>query len=626
VSQGIFSCKIWNKGDKLCGIVGFNWKDKNLLLRLSELLRHRGPDQSGFFCNFGVSIAHRRLSILDLSSKGRQPMANEDDTVFIVFNGEIFNYKELKKELIKKGHRFSSNTDTEVIVHLYEDWGEELVTMLNGQFSFAIYDRKKHTFFLARDRVGILPLFYYYKEGRFIFSSELKVILGCGVKKEIDEDALVRYLRFGYIPAPYCILKDTFKLKPGHYLVFDLGKREIIKYEKYWDIRFTEELMDVKMASQYLYSLLQDAVRARLIADVPVGAFLSGGIDSSAIVSIIKKYKKHLKTFSIKFDYPKFDESIYARKVANFFNTQHYEIAFSSKDVREIISKLVFHFDEPFGDPSAVPTYLISKIARKWVTVCLSGDGGDELLGGYNRYRYFFILRILNSLPRFVKLIFRLFLSFIIRLYPKFEIERLRELLRFGRLGDIELFEKLCEKIDRKDLERLLRRKVDFGDTTAGIKTRKGLSSLQHYDVVNYLEGDILTKVDRAAMSVSLETRPPFLDHKVMEFCFQLNNCLKIKGGKGKWILKRALKGILPEETIRRKKKGFGVPIRHYLKNELRDLVEKYVFNYDGHNLFDREFIKSMERKGKLRDTTRLYWNIMMFNMWYERWIKGNIE
>ncbi len=605
----------------MCGIVGFNWNDEKLVIGLKDLLKHRGPDQSDFFCDQKISIAHRRLSVLDLSQRGIQPMGNENGEILVVFNGEIFNHQELRGDLIKKGHRFISHTDTEVLVHLYEEYGYNMPAMLDGQFSFCIYDKRKGIFFLARDRVGIVPLYYYYSQGKFIFSSELKAILQSGINKHIDEDALVGYLRFGYIPAPHCILKNVFKLMPAHYLVFDLKEGKIAAHERYWNITFSEELDDCKSVAQQLRSLLEQSVQKRLMADVPVGAFLSGGLDSSVIVSLIKKYKKNLKTFSIKFDHPEYDESVFAKKVAKFFKTEHFEINFSSDDARKIIQKLVVHYDEPFGDSSAIPTYLVSEVARQHVTVSLSGDGGDELLGGYNRYRYFFVLCRLNALPSVFKFILKLLLNPIIFLCPRFELERTRELLSFPKLGDIELFEKLSEKIDRGDLEKLLKRNINFADTTLGIRTRGGLNSLQHYDVVNYLEGDILTKVDRAAMAVSLETRPPFLDHRVMEFCFCINSRLKIRGWKGKWILKKAFEGIVPKETIWRKKRGFTVPIKHYLKNELKDLVERYVFNYNGHDLFDREFIKGMGEHGQLKDTYRLYWNIMMFNMWHERWM-----
>ncbi|MBN1868978.1 MAG: asparagine synthase (glutamine-hydrolyzing) [Candidatus Omnitrophica bacterium] len=606
----------------MCGIVGFNWNDAPLVKGLNGLLAHRGPDQSNFYCDQRMSLAHRRLSILDLSENGIQPMANENGDVLVVFNGEIFNYEELKKDLTKRGHRFISTTDTEVLVHLYEEHGYDMLSMLDGQFSFCIYDKPKGLLFLARDRVGILPLFYYHAQGKFIFCSELKGILRSGINKGIDEDALARYFRFGYLPAPHCILKNTLKLKPAHYLVYDLALKDIIAYERYWDMAFSEEISDHNSAAQELRSLLEQSVQSRLMADVPVGAFLSGGIDSSAVVALMKKHKKDLKTFSVKFDYPEFDESAHAKRTAEYFGTEHYEIHFSSADARRIIEKLAAHYDEPLGDSSAIPTCLVSEAARQHVTVSLSGDGGDELLGGYDSYRYFFILRVLNALPAGLKSFLRLLFSLAIRVCPKFELERVRELLKFPKLGDIELFEKLSEKIDREDLKKLLKRDAQFTDTTQGIGTRKGLSALLHYDIVNYLEGDILAKVDRAAMAVSLETRPPFLDHRVIEFCLRIHNRLKIKGWNGKWILKKAFEGIVPMETLRRKKKGFAVPIRHYLKNELKDLVQKYVFHYTGHDLFDREFIKGISGRGAPKDTARLYWNIMMFNLWHERWMR----
>ena len=605
----------------MCGIVGFNWTDEGLVKEANDTMRHRGPDQSGIYTDNNVSLAHRRLSILDLSENGRQPMSNETGSVRIVFNGEIFNYRELREELINKGHIFVSHTDTEVLVHLYEEMGEEMLGRLDGQFAFCIYDTENDKLFIARDRLGILPVYYYLHEGKFVFASELKALMATGIEKEIDVSAVEVFFRFSYIAAPACILKNTKKLEAAHYIIFDINTRKIKAHKRYWELSFGDTLSDKKNICSKMLNILDESVKKRLIADVPVGAFLSGGVDSSAVVALIKKHKQKLKTFSIKFDYKEYDESRFARKTAEGFGTEHYEIDFSHKDVRGIIPKLVYAFDEPFGDPSAIPTYLVSKIAREHVIVSLSGDGGDELLGGYNRYRYFKVLRFLNVLPPFVKGTLRFLLNIVIGVCPKFEIERIRELLSFGKLPDAELFEKLCEKIDRTDLNRLLKRKCEFVTTTNFIKEEKGLDALRHFDIVNYLDGDILTKVDRASMASSLETRPPMLDHRFVEFCLSIKKTLMIKGWTGKWIFKEALKGLIPKEILTRKKMGFGVPLKHYFKNELNDLLVKYVFEYEGHDLFDREFLMSMSEKGKLRDTTRLYWNVMMFNMWYERWM-----
>jgi len=605
----------------MCGIIGFNWQDENLALRLKDSLVHRGPDQSGIYCDDSVSLAHRRLSILDLSDKGRQPMQSEDGAITVVFNGEIFNYQKLRDELIKKGHTFQSHTDTEVLVHLYEDLGSDMIAKINGQFAFCIYDKPNKTLLLARDRAGIIPLFYFYDKDRFIFSSELKGIIQSGIPKEIDDEALIFYLRFGFISAPKCILKGVSKLEPAHYMMYDLAGKKIKLNERYWDIAFNSRITDIQEAVGVIREGLRDAARIRLMGDVPVGAFLSGGVDSSAVVATIVKEKKKLKTFSVSFEEKEYDESSYAKKVADFFKTEHYEIPLRPGDVRDIIPELVDHYDEPFGDSSAIPTYVVSKCARQHVTVCLSGDGADELLGGYDRYRYFVILRFLNMMPRGVKVILRAILDLVLRIYPRFKLERIRELLGFRRLPDIELYEKLVEKIDRQDLERLLKRPVKFEDTTSRIKNREGLDALQHYDMVHYLEGDILTKVDRAAMSVSLETRPPFLDHRFMELCFSMNRQIKIRGSRGKWILKEAFKNELPADIIKRRKKGFGVPLKKYLENDLADLVDRYVFNYTGHDMFDRHFLKGMKDRRRPKDTARLYWNILIFNMWHEKWI-----
>jgi len=608
----------------MCGITGFNWKNEKLITNITDLLIHRGPDQSGVFCDENISLGHRRLSILDLSPKGIQPMTNEDGTVLLVFNGEIFNYQDIREELINKGHNFRSSTDTEVIVHLYEEEGPEMVRRLNGQFAFALYDKKTGRLMLARDRVGILPLFYYMRGGKFIFGSELKTILSAGIEKEIDQDALVFYLRFGFISAPLCIVKDAYKLKPGHYLIYGLKEKKILAYNSYWEIDFREDISDVKKAESVIRQGLRKATSLRLMADVPVGAFLSGGVDSSAVVATIIGERKKLKTFSVKFEYKEYDESNYAKLVARHLNTDHHEIVLKPDAIREIIPELVEHYDEPTGDSSAIPTYFVSKFARQYVTVCLSGDGGDEILAGYERYRYFLVLKFLNSLPAWIRRILRWGISALLKIKPDFGFEKVRELLLLGKMNDINLYEKLVEKIGSTDIEKLLKRKVVYRDTTLQVKEKAGINAAQNYDIVHYLEGDILTKVDRAAMAVSLETRPPFLDHNFIELCLRMKLDLRQKGFTGKWILKRAFRNILPAAVIKRSKKGFGVPIKYYLKNELYDLVEKYVFNYKGHSLFDNEFLKSMSSGKSPRDTYRLYWNILMFNMWHERWIKQN--
>jgi len=606
----------------MCGIVGFNWRDVSLIRELAGLLSHRGPDQEGFYTDDDISLGHRRLSVLDLSLNGRQPMQNEDGSVIVIFNGEIFNFKALKEDLLAKGHVFTSGTDTEVLVHLYEEHDFDIPRYLDGQFAFTIFDKKRNVFFIARDRVGIIPLYYYFDGQKFIFASELKPILASGVDKSIDMDALQIYLRFGYIFSPYCILKNTRKLEPGTSMVFDISDKQIKKKDRYWQVEFNKRDIGFGQAKEILRKTLYDSVSERLIADVPVGAFLSGGVDSSAVSFLIKKTHKHLKTFSVRFEYREFDESRYARLAAKHLGTEHYEITLKHSDMREMIRDIQAYYDEPFGDSSAIPTYFVSRFARKHVTVCLSGDGGDELLAGYKRYRYFFILRCLNRMPNFLKKTIGLSLSLILKVHSSFELERIRELVGLERMRDLQLYERLSEKIDRRYLSSLLAGKVDFVDTTGACGSKYGLDAIQEYDIIRYLEGDILTKVDRAAMAVNLETRPPFLDHDMIDVCLGMASNRRLAKGIGKWILKQAFKGVLPSAILNRKKMGFGVPIKHYLKNELRDLTERYVYDYDGHDFFDRKFIAEYGKTHEKKDTTRLFWNIMMFNMWHERWIR----
>ncbi len=608
----------------MCGIVGFNFNNQNLVQRLSTLLAHRGPDRSHFYVDNSVSLAHRRLSIIDLSPRGTQPMCNENRSLWVVFNGEIFNYRKLQSELTNSGHSFTSETDTEVLLHAYEEYGTGMFEKLDGQFSFCLYDKSAQKLLLARDRMGILPLYYYHAGDTFIFSSELKALLCSGVPKNINENALVSYLRFGYIPSPECILANAHKLMPAHFLVFDLTSRKIELCKRYWSLAAKPDNRKPEGAEETLARMLEKAVRSRLIGDVPVGAFLSGGIDSSAICFLIKKYKKKLKTFSVRFDYRNYDESAYAHIMSRMLDTEHYEITFGPGDLKAIVPRLALFYDEPFGDSSAIPMYLVSRIARKHVTVSLSGDGGDELLGGYNRYRYFYVARRLHRLPRWCKACLRGLLCIPGSIFPRFELDRVKEILRLDGLSDRGIYEVLCEKIERRELGRLLKRRIPFDETAPCFEGADPLNAMQQYDIHRYLEGDILVKVDRAAMAHSLETRPPFLDHHLVQYCMTLPSRMKLRGICGKWLLRKAFRGILPEAIITRKKKGFTVPLAMYMNSELKDFLARYVFDYSHHSFFDRDMLRQMANSR--RDTTRLFWNIMMFNMWHERWIAGKAQ
>jgi len=607
----------------MCGILGFNWNDPKLAKELADCISHRGPDQDGFFFDNSISFGHRRLSIIDLSEKGRQPIFNEDKTVVIVFNGEIFNYQPLKDDLIKKGHDFVSGTDTEVIVHAYEEYRINCLDHLNGQFAFAIYDAKKRIIFLARDRIGINPLFYYYHEGKFIFGSELKIILNAGIHKEINEAALSFYKFFNWPHRKECIIKNAYKVEPAHYVIFDLEEKKIINDDSYWKVDFSEEIKDEQEAIKLLQERIEESIKMRLMSDVPVGAFLSGGVDSSIVVAIMSKYTKNLNTFSVKFDHSDFDESKYSNIVAELYKTNHHIIQFTASDVISLIPTLVYHYDEPFGDSSMIPTYLVSKVARQYVTVSLSGDGGDELFGGYTSYGSFQrILELSRKKRLFYKVLNAIFRSRVAK--PLMKSARIRSkaflLWMCVKFTDYQQFalvnsSKMYDAYQPHNLAPVDAYKDYFCH-------QEWLSNAINADLHSYLPDDILTKVDRASLANSLESRPPFLDHELIELACRIDPCLKIRNNEKKYILKRLAEQLLPREIVYRPKKGFAVPIQHYFRNELKPMLEEKVLNFDKHRYFDdidkhRLFNEHMAEKA---DHSRMLWTMLMFNLWWERW------
>jgi asparagine synthase (glutamine-hydrolysing) len=606
----------------MCGIVGFNWRDEKLVTTLADLLKHRGPDMEGRFCDERVSLGHRRLSIIDLSDKGRQPMADETKRYRIVYNGEIFNYRELRDELKTLGHTFVSETDTEVVLKLYIEFGPEALVRLDGQFAFCIYDSERQELFLARDRIGILPLYYFFDGARFIFGSELKVILEAGIDKEIDHSALMYYLCYGYTPRNRGLLRHTHKLEPGHYLVFDLVEKRIKFHAPYWQVKLTGEITDEQDAARRIRDTLEQSVKERLLtADVPVGAFLSGGIDSSAIVALASKYQHKLKTFSITFEYPDFDESAYARDISGRFGTEHHEIKFTVEDIKKLIPELVYHYDDPLGDPSIIPTYLVSKVARQHVTVALSGDGGDELFGGYTAYKHYRLVRRQERYPGFVNtMLHRMF-----KHTGNGIANKPKKFFEIGTLPVGQKFARIMSYLNMNEFKQITGISPEEAYDEYGRHHLPGfyLNSAINTDLHCYLPDDILTKVDRASLANSLETRPPVLDPEMIDLACRIDPRLKLRGQEGKWILKKALTSVLPEEIIYRKKQGFGVPLKYYLAGDLKGLVAEKVVGFTKHDFFNREAVKSLLKAGDgHRDMSRIIWPLLMFNLWWERWME----
>ena len=638
----------------ICGIVDFSGTpiNQDLMRQMSNTLTHRGPDDEGYYFNKqkitnsgqrienrpSVALAHRRLSIIDLDT-GHQPMSNEDGTIWIVFNGEIYNFIELRNFLKKRGHRFKTRSDTETIIHAYEEWGENCVEKLRGMFAFAIWDEKQKKLLLARDRIGIKPLYYYINNQKLTFGSEIKAILqDHTVKKEINLKALSDYLSLLYVPTPKTMFKGIYKLPPGHILICSqMG----LKIKEYWDISFAQ----VKCKSQEqwadeLFQLLTNAVKMRLISEVPLGAFLSGGVDSSSVVAIMAQLMKEpVITNSIGFKEAAFNELDYAREVAKLFRTNHYEYTVIP-DALNIIDKLAFFYDEPFADSSAIPTYYVSQVAKQNVTVALSGDGGDENFAGYRRYFYD---KLENRIRKVIPEIFqKTFIASLAKIYPKADwlpqIFRAKSFLTNLSLSPhkaffysvSQLLPGMKEKLLNKDVIATLK-----GYDTASIfetyfnkaaQTDDPLSRVQYIDIKTYLVDDILTKVDRASMAHALEVRVPILDHKFMEFVATIPSFLKLNGHESKYIFKKAMSHLLPSYIFERKKMGFVIPIQRWFRKEIKELSEDILFNTKAkqRGLFNYKFIEKLwhEHQQGIGNHTSILWALLMFEKWYEKWME----
>jgi len=620
----------------MCGIVGIvNWNGKDVyeeqLKSQTSTLAHRGPDGEGYYIYKNAGLGQRRLSIIDLSL-GKQPMSNEDASVWITYNGEIYNFLDLKKELESKGHRFKTNSDTEVIVHGYEEWGENVVKRLRGMFAFGILDQRRNQIFLARDRVGIKPLVFYAGQEKFIFASEIKAILkDKDVKREINYRALNDYFEYGYVPAPETIFKNVWKLKPAHFLLINLSSSTNCKQVKYWELNYeSNETLKEKEIVESLITLLKESIDIRLISDVPLGALLSGGIDSSTVVRLMSDVAgEQIKTFSIGFDEKEFSETSYSRQLAQIIGSKHFEHTVNP-DIRELLPKLVYHFDEPFSDASAIPTYYVSKMARQNVTVCLSGDGGDEVFAGYERYNHCMGMGILDFLPiRYRSMIFRK----LSRIYPKglkgsqfirglgyHPNERFLDYIKnqYGYIEKKRIFvDDIFHEIQKKtgNFEYL---RSSFND-----QLKDPLTRYLDLDMRTYLPNDILTKVDITSMMNSLEIRVPLLDHKLIEFAAKIPHDFKLRNGQNKYILKKAMQELLPKEILTRKKMGFGVPLRYWMANELKDIPHEYLLNKSKiSGLLNPKLLKEIvldnERLLYKSPTGAKLWWVLFFEMWYQ--------
>ncbi|MDP3804178.1 MAG: asparagine synthase (glutamine-hydrolyzing) [Candidatus Omnitrophota bacterium] len=628
----------------MCGICGYIHLDKSkrasetILKNMMETLRMRGPDDEGIYLADNVALGHRRLSIIDLET-GRQPIFNEDGSKAIVYNGEIYNFVELKEILLKKGHRFKTHSDTEVIIHAYEEYGEDCLKYFNGMFAFAIWDSKRELLFAARDRFGKKPFYYAIFDNQFIFGSELKSLLKHpSVRKEIDFDALSKYLAYEYVPSPYSIFRNIRKLEAGSKLTLERGT---VKVEKYWDLEFKHaERFDPKLAEARIIELLKESVRKRLISDVPLGVFLSGGIDSSCVVAMMSELMnpKDIKTFSIGFKEASFDESGDARRVAAYFKTDHHEEILTPDMMLDVFPEILDYLDEPFADSSIIPTYLVSRFTRRHVKVALGGDGGDELFLGYPSFLAHKINSYMNILPDPAK---RLSLNMLAKLtspsgdYMSMNF-KMRRFLRGLDFPEDVRHQVWIGSFTSREQTGLFSPDMlsNYSASKVYEPTRKLFEKTGNIDpldkaiyiyIKTYMTDDILAKVDRASMANSLEVRAPFLDTDFAEFALTIPSAFKLRNFNTKQILKDAFKNRLPPETIKKGKQGFAVPVAKWLKEDLKSLLldafDKKKIDREG--IFDYAYIDNLVKdfqSGK-RELRKEIWALFMFEMWYDKWM-----
>jgi asparagine synthase (glutamine-hydrolysing) len=626
----------------MCGIAGFVEssttsspfspdESRDLVHRMCTVIRHRGPDDEGVWVDGPAALGMRRLSIIDLST-GHQPIHNEDKSVWIVFNGEIYNFRELRQELEAAGHRFYTSTDTEVIVHAYEQWGKDAIARLRGMFGLAIWDKTSRTLLIARDRIGIKPMYYATVNGRLYFGSELKSLLEApDLPRELDAAALDHYLSFLYTPRDGSIFKSVRKLPPGHLLTWNDGRMSI---ERFWQMPATETFTGSEEdAIQQLRAVLSDAVRSHMISDVPLGAFLSGGVDSSLVVGLMSELSSsRVKTFSIGFDEPEFDELDKARQVADHFGTEHHEFVVKPDGVG-ILDKLVSHFDEPFADSSAIPTWYVSEMARKHVTVVLSGDGGDELFGGYERYLpHPRVLAFDRYSPRALRRVAAIAAARLphgvrgknfLRHVGRDEQGRYLDAIRFFGADEKPalLTRDVQDAIDGPDPETTLARHFER------FAQLPWPSQMMRFDAETYLPEDVLTKVDRMSMAHSIESRVPILDNDVIAFAATLPASLKIKNGRRKHILKEVAATLVPRAILDRKKQGFGVPLGTWFRGNLRELFADTLLSPASlqRGYFQPAFVRRIvdEHLTGKRDHTLRLWQLVVFEKWQQQYVNS---
>lgn len=630
----------------MCGIVGCIAKTTKGKKNISNIaaatgcLSKRGPDDSGIFSDDNISLGHRRLSIIDTSKAGTQPMSDASGRYTIIFNGEFFNFRMHRDFVLSKGYTLKSESDTEVLLYLYIIEGEKCLQRINGFFSVAVFDNFNKELFLARDRFGIKPLLIYEDENYFAFGSEMKALLALGIKKEIDNSSLLCYLQLNYIPQPYSIFKNVRKLKPGTFLKYSVADGRILQEQLFYAIPYKEAINSFpsyKEAQSSLYDLLDKSVQRRLISDVPLGAFLSGGIDSSVITALAARHTNHLKTFSIGFsDEPWFDETHFAKLVSKKHKTDHTVFSLTTNDLFEVLNETLDYIDEPFADSSALNVFILSRYTRKHVTVALSGDGADELFGGYNKHRAEWLIRNDKAFTAALKLLSPL-LSKISGSRNSFVGNKIRQINRFGegvKLSAAERYWRWCGYINEADaikcFGKIKKETIDDykkrkNEITSCITGSKDLNDVFYTDTNLVLPGDMLVKVDMMSMANSLEVRTPFLDYEVVDYAFSLPSQYKIDKRVQKKIIKDAFHNLLPVEIYNRGKQGFEVPLLNWFRTELKSKITDDLLNDNfiaDQNIFNVEEIRTLRQKlfsQNPGEAVARTWGLIVFQHWWKK-------
>ena len=635
----------------MCGIAGWiNLENKSsqnseaVLHSMCERMKHRGPDSEGLWTDETVALGMRRLSVIDLHT-GEQPVYSEDKSVVVMMNGELYNFREVRADLEKRGHKFVTSSDTEILPHLYEEYGEAMLEYINGMFAFALWDKRKQKLLIARDRFGEKPLYYGVFDGKLIFASEPKVLLeNPAVKAEINLDSLRQYLSFDYVPAPNSIYRGISKLPAAHFLTVEKGE---IKTRRYWNLSWQKPAREqgrngksaFEHSAEELRELLADAVRMRLVADVPLGILLSGGVDSSTVAAFATQFSSEkVKTFSIGFEEDSFDESKFARQVATHLNTEHYEEKLSVEKAADLISEIGTWLDEPMSDGSLIPTFLLSRFVRKHVTVALGGDGGDEIFAGYPMYYAHKVANIYGKVPRFLR---NGLIEPIINNLPvsnknlSFDYKAKR-FVAASKYDLVTRHHSWFGSFSIDEQQKLLSKDVlanTSNDIYKGAKdllkitdAESEIEQMQFLDINYYMAEDILTKVDRASMAVSLEVRAPFLDPRIAQFAASIPLEYKLKGNKGKYILKKAVEPLLPKNILHRPKKGFGIPIAEWLKGRLNPLMHDLLApdRLKNQGLFNPKFVQKLinEHEKNIASHHKQLWTLLVFQLWFDNFLR----